>query len=129
MAIFLGLIGLGLFMNLSFYKTYSFQSEENLVISMLLRARSGAINNINQAKHGIYMNSPGNYVLFQGDSYATRDISYDVIMPANSAMSHSGASEIVFSQLTGETTSASIVLTDSTHSATISINSEGGITW
>ena len=128
----IGIIGIiavmTMFVNLDFYKTYDFQSEKGKVISLLEKARSQSLNNINDSKHGVYFDS-SNYTLFEGNDYGSRIQSKDQVFPANSRLSHSGLSEVVFGRLTGDTTGGTITLTDGVHSVTLSLNNEGRIDW
>lgn len=128
-AILAGLAGLGLFVSIDFYKSYAFHSERNIVVSIIQKVRSQSLANINESKHGVYFGT-NNYVIFQGENYASRNATYDEIIQANSLVSHSGLTEIVFDQLTGlPAATASIVLSDGLRSSTISIGNEGRIDW
>lgn len=128
-AILGGLAGLGLFVSIDFYKSYAFHSERNIVVSIIQKVRSQSLANINESKHGVYFGT-NNYVIFQGENYASRNATYDEIIQANSLVSHSGLTEIVFDQLTGlPSATASIVLSDGLRSSTISIGNEGRIDW
>ncbi len=128
-AILGGLAGLGLFVSIDFYKSYAFHSEKNIVVSIIQKVRSQSLANINESKHGVYFGT-NNYVIFQGENYASRNATYDEIIQANSLVSHSGLTEIVFDQLTGlPAATASIVLSDGLRSSTISIGNEGRIDW
>ncbi len=123
------LAGLGLFLGIDFYKNYSFYSERNIIVGILEKARNQALNNIGQSNHGVYFQT-SNYVIFQGNSYASRNSAYDQIIPASSLINRSGLQEIIFNQLNGESsTSGDIILSGGNHTSTISINNEGGINW
>jgi hypothetical protein len=119
----------GLIFGVDFYKTYSFDAERNTILSVLQKARSRALNNINQSPHGVSFQS-NNYVIFQGASYASRDLNYDQAIPKNPAINASGLSETVFQQLSGEVQSGGdIVLDNGKRTSIISINNEGRINW
>ncbi len=122
---------LGLLVGMDFYRTYAFSYERQVVVSALEKARNQALSNINQARHGVYF-AGGNYVIFQGLTYASRNMAFDQVISASPALSHSGMQEVVFSQLSGDAvvTGSPLQLSDGlTHNVTISINSEGQINW
>jgi len=128
-AILGGLAGLGLFVSIDFYKSYAFHSERNIVVSVIQKARSQSLANINESKHGVYFGT-NNYVIFQGGNYASRNATYDEIIQANSLVTHSGLTEIVFDQLSGNpAATGSIILSDGLRSSMISIENEGRIDW
>ncbi len=121
------IMGLGLFLSMDFYRSYAFLTERNMAISILQKARSSAMANINERKHGVYF-EPDRYVLFEGENYAahTNAISFET----SSAISHSGMSEVVFEQLTGRAnvSGGDLVLKDKIRpDIIISINYEGRI--
>lgn len=116
LGIFTFLASLGLFISMDFYRSYSFRSQSSSLVSTLERARSQAMANINAAPHEVKI-ATSSYML---DSQA---FSLDGITP-------SGLNDIVFTQLSGESNaSGSIRLTDGVHTATISLNYEGRISW
>ncbi len=128
-AILMLIAGAGLFMSFDVYRDYAFNSEVKVVISLLQKARSQALNNINQTDHGVYFTS-SDYILFQGTSYASRSRDFDLILPVSSRIRHSGVGEIVFQQLSGATmVSDNLILTDTIKTATISFNVAGRINW
>ena len=128
-AILIILAGLGLFLGFDFYQSYAFSSERSSLISILEKARGLSMTNVNEAKHGVYF-LPDSYVIFQGDSYVSRNSIYDEIISASSLVSRSGAEEIIFESLTGSpVATGSIVLYDGVRSFTIQIADEGRISW
>ena len=52
-AMFGALLALGLFMSMDAYRGFSFRSEEDTVVSLLQKARSRAMNNMNQTPWGV----------------------------------------------------------------------------
>ena len=97
-AIIVTISGLGLFVGLDFYKTYALNSERDVMIGILMKARNKAANNFNQSAHGMFINSNG-YTVFQGPSYASRNGAYDEFVARNNSVTESGLNEIVFEQL------------------------------
>lgn len=130
-AILTAIFGLGLFLSFDFYKSYAARAEKNVVISVLQKARSQAMDNINQTKHGVHFSeSPLTYTLFEGSSY-------NPINPTNLAITASyGITvtspalplDVIFDQLSGEVASSPITITLS-EGTTITINDEGRISW
>lgn len=121
------IMGLGLFLSMDFYKSYAFLTERNMIISILQRARSNAMANINEKPHGVYF-EPNRYILFEGENYAvhTSAVSFE----SSSAISHSGLSEVVFEQLSGRAnvSGGDLILRDNIRpDIIISINYEGRI--
>lgn len=135
-AILIMMAGLGLIIGMDFYRGYSSNYEENLVVGVLQRARSEAMANVDQVKHGAcYYNS--RYVLFDdttscsGGALPASTITFD---KGNSA-SISWPTPVVFNQLDGSCSACSpIPLTVTVGSpgganVIIKINSEGRIDW
>ncbi len=123
---------LGIIAGLDTYARYNFHSEEDTVVSLLQKARSEAIHNIGESRHGVHFpdaSDPDNLVLFKGADYASRDPAYDIKIPRSKIADYSGSSEIVFTQLSGTTTSATITMRNGTNIANITVNNEGGIDW
>lgn len=131
--------GLGLFLNLDTYRSLMFRSERDTLISAILKARSQSMNNMcigtgctDGKAHGVYV-TKGKYVIFQGQSYATRDTSVDeAIYAQNDTVGFSSPSyEVVFAQLSGSvTTPLDIGFNDgAVHYSTTSINTEGRVSW
>lgn len=126
-AITTALAGLGLWASMGLYRSYALNAEEDIVASLLARARAYAMHNVGQSAHGLYFGS-GEYVLFRGSSYALRNIQYDESTPVAYAITSTGLSEVVFAPLTGEANPAGdIVLTDQRRSVIITVNNEGRI--
>ncbi|MDO8443050.1 MAG: prepilin-type N-terminal cleavage/methylation domain-containing protein [bacterium] len=124
-----GLAGLGLFVSVDLYKSYTFYSERNIVISIIQKARNQSLVNINESKHGVYLES-GRYTIFQGENYVSRNAVYDEIIEAGPTISRTGLTEIVFDQLNGNPNiTGNITLSEGLRSSIISIENEGRINW
>jgi prepilin-type N-terminal cleavage/methylation domain-containing protein len=126
MAIFVLIAGFALVVSMDSYRSHNFKSEQDLLVAVLLKARSQAMNNINQLPHGVYIPiTHDKYSLFQG-STCTSGIDF----PVSKGFTPS-ASCIVFTQLSGATAATSITLTDNTTNKvfTININNEGQINY
>ncbi len=121
---------LGLFIGFDQYRSYSLSAERDTVVGLLQKARNQSMNNINEAAHGVEILS-GSYVVFQGNSYATRTAAYDQILPKSLAVTTSGTSEFVFKQLRGDMSVGigSMTISNGVKTLTVSLNSEGRINW
>jgi len=120
----------GLYMGVDVFHGAMFRSERFVLVSVLERARSRAMANIDHKPWGVCYVAP-NYVLFSGTSCAAGEN-----IPANVtvvAASNFGAitnpNSMVFAQLSGTTTPASITITEENRTSTISTNYEGTIVW
>lgn len=134
------IMSFGLFFDFDQFRLHSFQADRDVLISALHHARSRAVSNIcyeppvcNDGKpHGVRIEA-GEFIIFQGSSYAGRDASHDASLEANTGLVHAGINEVVFSQLTGDALSGAgdIILRDPAtgRESIISINSEGQIIW
>lgn len=128
-------ISIGLLVSLDFYKTYAYKSERNILVGVLEKARSRSMANINQSAHGVYIDTTNhNYIIFQGQTYATRNSSYDQVFPINPSINLIGVpslpAAVVFSRLSGTTTSETLTMSDGTgRTGTVDIGTDGQINW
>ncbi|MDP3954241.1 MAG: prepilin-type N-terminal cleavage/methylation domain-containing protein [bacterium] len=131
--IFSLLAGLGLFISMDFYRSYSFRSDRDMTISILERARAQSLANINESAHGVRFDSGSSkLILFQGNSYDDRDTSLDQEISLNSGIAVTGINEVVFEQLTGNAVysgAGNMILSYGAQTATISFNGEGRINY
>lgn len=101
----------------------------NGILETLRRSQNSAIYQKNDSAFGVAF-FPGNYVLFQGNSYASRAASADEIFELGGNTSVSGITEVVFSKLTGLPSVSGILtinLSSISDSRNISISPEGKI--
>lgn len=141
MLVVIGLIGVvagfSVIVGLDSFRGDSYRAERDSVILLMQRARTEALNNINQSRHGVAFfptDHPQSYVEFEGDTYATRDTTMDIVIDSQYSVSvGAGApTEIVFDQLTGNSSySGTFAFVDTARqiSSNITITSEGGISW
>ena len=128
--------GFSMFMSMDTYRGYNFHTERDLAIAALQHARAQAIGNICNGAgcatgkpHGVSIQAD-KFVIFQGSSYAARDVSQDATIPANSTVAHSGQTEIVFAQLSGNVgVPGSITFSDPGRSSNITVGAQGQIFW
>jgi len=123
------LIALGLLLSMDAWRGTSFQSEQDIVISLLYKARSRAISNINESSHGLYIDdgAPRQYIVFEGPNYAGAVATTSFNM--GNGLEFNGDTEIVFTARTGTTTGEQFTMSGQGKSRTFYINEEGGITW
>ena len=140
----LGVVGtFSLIGSIDNYRNFSARNERDAFVAALEKARSQSINNLclgvpctDGKAHGVHLES-GRYTLFQGDSYATRDVAFDeVTTPSYRVDFPAGSfSEVVFSQLSGDAAVTPALAWSATikdqalHSSTVTLNSEGRISW
>ena len=127
--------GFTAFVSLESYRSAIFKDDRSLLVSALLKARSQAINNMcfgagctDGLSHGVHIES-GAYTVFQGTTYVPSD-PLNETYEGNPATVVGGMTDVVFEKLSGETTAGTITLGDTAlHASTVTINSEGMITW
>ena len=123
------ILSLGYFVGFDFYKNYALHSEKDLLLSVLRKARSQALNNVDAAPHGVYIGD-SSYTIFYGNSYVSRDSQYDENIRKASGISASGLNEVVFASLAATSTASNtIILNNGQKSFFIDINYEGRINW
>jgi prepilin-type N-terminal cleavage/methylation domain-containing protein len=130
--------GLGLFVSFDVYRHSSFISDERILISVLQKARNQSLNNINQVRHGVHFaTSPQSFVIFECPSgtpqcttYTSNPTTDQVIATSRDLIFPYGVpSDVIFNQLSGDTTAQTIVLESQGTQHSITINSEGSINW
>ncbi len=125
-AIFSMLITLGLFMSMETFRGVGYRSEQDTIVSLLQKARSRAMNNINQAPWGVCSRG-GLYIVFKGlVCITTGDTISASLNATTTGLTGNG---IVFTQLSGTTTPATVTLTQNGKISTTTINYEGTIIW
>ena len=112
-----------------FYLSQSLIAERDSVVSLLRRARIKAMNNTRQSNQGLFI-AAGEYVIFEGDTYAGRSVDFDEVFPRAGRVQISGPSEIVFNSSEGSSSaSGTISIVSGAGTAKILVNSEGRISW
>ena len=135
MGIVVLLIGLGLLVSMDAYRGYIYRHERLVLVSVLEKARSRAMNNIHQTAWGAcYDSANKQYIIFQdpkaGACAANAD---DDTIPANpgAIITIAPLDKVVFAQLSGRVLAEqTVTLTESGHAPfIITINTEGTIIW
>lgn len=114
------------------YRAYLFRSEYGIFNQLLSKARNHAASNFDQSAHGVHIENDS-YTLFVGDAYSVSDPD-NIVIPRSSSVSVSGATDVVFEQLSGnlktcDATPCEIVFSYGGRGASTKINEVGGITW
>lgn len=109
----------------------SFISKNNLenktfeIKGVLTKAQNNTISGKQNSNWGVYF-LPNQFLLFAGDSYASRNSALDEVHSLPSSVSVSGISEIVFQRPRGQPSATGIItITSQGDGNTISVNSEG----
>ena len=130
------LIWFSLFFDVNAFRGDAFRAERDMLVVALQKARADALNNIDQRPHGVALYPPGveGYVVFEGESFDTRNVSLDQEFGSSYAVQFAPSSphEIVFEQLSSDVIAdESITLIDPTRQLNfvITINHEGTISW
>ena len=129
-AILTTIAGFGMFMGMESYRNYLVNSERDLIAGLLAKTRNDSVNNVNQAPHGLRIDS-ASYTLFEGDDYSDDPASYEVIGGnAGIDITPSTPFDVIFEQLSGNTTfNGDIDLSFSGRTVRISVNNQGRIDW
>jgi Tfp pilus assembly protein FimT len=134
------LFAAGLLVSMEAFHGYSRRSERDTFVSVLLRARSKAMANVQQHPWGVCYDastpSDPKYVIFSGANYAG-SFSKDIV-PANPGVTMDlslapgllcSAGGIVFAQLTGNTSAITVSMSQGAVQSTIRTNAVGQIDW
>lgn len=116
--------------DLSAFRRDLFRAEQSTIVSALEKARSRSMTNLFESAHGVCFITP-NYIIFRAnDGLCDKNAPSNELIPANTNITVTFSQpNIIFSQLAGTTTDATIHITDGTKSADININYEGTINW
>ncbi len=125
------LLGSALFIGMDSYKRYVFHAEQQILVSVLEKARSRALNNIHNSAHGVCFQG-SQYVIFRNacvvndptneyvtaNNFIAKKSHFDTLFPI-----------VLFEQLTATSVPTTIEIKDDVRIANIFINYEGAITW
>lgn len=122
------LLSLSVAVGLRFLKTAYIGSAVDEVNTILRKARDQSMSQDKDSAFGISFSST-QYILFKGNSFASRNPSFDEVYNLPPGVTASGLSEVVFAKLTGipSPSSGNVILTSDSEIRTISINSIGRI--
>src|SRR5206468_1718323 len=100
MALLAGLAALGVVAGVDSYQRYLFRADVATAASLLQKARSSSVNNINESSYGVsFAAVPAKFVLFRGITFASANHAYDFPVNKSSSATSSGFTEVVFAQL------------------------------
>lgn len=129
LGIFTLLITVSLPLAVDFYNNQQLNLQEQGIVQALRVAQLKAMSREFDSSFGLYINST-QYVLFKGDSYLSRDTSFDEVYDFPTNLQVSGLSEVVFNKLTGTTSNTGITtLTLGNKTETININEMGRVNY
>ncbi len=120
---------IGVPLTFDFYIDYQLVAERDNFIAIAQQARDAAMAGEGGTDHGVYVTGDG-YVLFEGESYASRSIDQDLDISRSDLIEIIGPIEIIFDSLSGRTSpSASFSMTNGRKIFGIDVNTEGNINW
>lgn len=122
------IFAIGVPITLDFYLDYQLTTEARFLVAALRQARNLSLANHNESDHGVYINL-GQFVVFQGNNYASREILQDNVFPHIQAISVLGPTELIFEGLSGRTASSTFSLSDGRKNKFIYVNEEGAISY
>jgi len=111
------------------FRNYLMIFETRNIVTILRHAQTFAITNTYEGRYGVAFLAD-QMVLFRGDTYNTRNQSFDEIYPRSTAVTVSAPSEIVFESLSGNPNAiSSIIISNGQNNLEININGHGVIDW
>lgn len=126
------LLATGLPVGIDSYRSYILTAETRNLVSLIRRTQSYSLANTHEANHGIRIET-SEYILFEGNSYATRNVSRDELYPRSAAISVTSTfalPEIVFTAISGiPSASGTIILDNSVNTQSIGMNNAGTLFW
>jgi prepilin-type N-terminal cleavage/methylation domain-containing protein len=132
LGILLMLFSFGLIMSMDAFRGSIFRSEREIIVSLLERARSHSMANIDGSAWGVCYRA-NKYVLFKGTTCgapAPSDEEFEVNQSvATDSNFASTFPTISFAQLSGQSSAATITVVEANRSSSITINHEGTINW
>ncbi len=118
------LLGMGLPLTWDFYLKSELRSERSNAVQYLRTARTRAMSNRGESAHGMALIN-SNFVIFEGATYAGRNVARDQALPKSLGITATGTTEFVFAALSGRSASSSITFITSSGSTTVFVNNEG----
>lgn len=134
----LAIVGsLALFVSMQSYSGYSFHATDQLLVTMLQKARSQALAGVcigvgcsSSVPHGVHV-AQNELVLFEGSAYNSADPANVYVPLQNPNITFGGMSDVVFTQLTADVAlPGTITFADTAgHLSTVTLGAEGQISW
>jgi type II secretory pathway pseudopilin PulG len=112
------------------YRHYVLTVEAKNVISVMRKAQNMAMANTSESGYGVKFGS-NNVILFRGSTYAGRAAAYDETYPISAVVTVTAPAELDFARFSGKLAAgaATIQLTTTEKTKTITVGSEGAIDW
>lgn len=129
-ALFSIMVALGVFMSVEAYRGATRRSERDVIVSLLERARSRAMANIDESSWSVCYDA-GNYLIAKGsicdDAHALERVDANDAVVADSTFT---GFPVEFAQLSGNVSAdKTITVRQAGKTETITINHEGRINW
>ena len=129
MAIIAFIAVIGMITSLDTLNRYIFRSDTDKVVSLLQKARSSAMNNVNEKEYGVVLDDPDNLILFRETLGTSYDYKVEKSKTATYKLDDCPDKQAVFERLTGNTADCIIEIIDGNKASTITINNQGGINY
>lgn len=140
MGLILMVVAFGLIVSFDDYRGFTFRNERDIVVSVIQKARGQAINNMcfgagctDGKPHGVYFGSAGQYIIFQGATYASRDATVDEVIDAkDKAATLTGMNTVVFNRLRADavtTGGATLTVSQPGRTSVVTVEPEGRVWW
>jgi prepilin-type N-terminal cleavage/methylation domain-containing protein len=127
LAIGLILVGGAAAYSFAFSKDRHLYAASDTAVSYLRTAAMRAIQSEGNSSHGVSL-SGGQFTLFRGSSYASRDTDHDIIWASPAYVTASGPQEIVFGKQTAvPSVTGDIILSNGRKTVTITVYPTGAI--
>ena len=111
----------GLFISMDFYRGYAFLSEQKIAVSVLQKARNQAMSNINQLPHGVHFES-NKYVIYGCLNFVGCSDTQDIQLQPTMFIKPPPPADILFTQLSADSTATSFILSNGSKEATITVS-------
>ncbi|MFA6354854.1 MAG: prepilin-type N-terminal cleavage/methylation domain-containing protein [Candidatus Paceibacterota bacterium] len=114
---------------INFKRANNLSITTNTIVEAVRYASSNASSNRGDSKWGVKINN-NEILIFKGDSYESRDTSFNESFKITGGIIVSGLSEVIFEKLSGATLSpGTIILSSYGEVENININEKGTITY
>ena len=121
------LVGMTTPVGFRYYQVQLLDESVSLIFDTLLRAQQYALLQKNDSAFGVYFNN-GEFVLFEGDSFVSRDQDKDESFVFSEDISIIGSQEIVFSKREGvPSATGTITISSGSLAEYIEVNSVGRV--
>lgn len=134
MLLSIALLGILVAITIPVFQSVQIQDDLSLAIAQTgqswRRAQTLSVGSKDDTTWGVYVQT-GTITVFQGASYAARDMAYDEVFDIADTITIGGPSEIVFGQLTGEPSATGTLTFTGVNNQefTVSINEKGMVAY